>query len=158
MWIYSSFLNILSFLLPHLLKKIESTSFFSKMYDISRFLNFLYLPLTIQYMFFILAFLEFIEKILVIFYHSFDILQGKIKSINPIQNYPHIIESMLVFWNICCNISVAYKRFNFFQNMINSKTIKNILHCYMVSHTKLSNELLLIYTYQDLLHTSHPLF
>ena len=48
-------------------------------------------------MFFILAFLEFIEKILVIFYHSFDILQEKIKSINPIQNYPHIIESMLVF-------------------------------------------------------------
>ena len=158
MWIYSSFLNILSFLLPHLLKKIESTSFFSKMYDISRFLNFLYLPLTIQYMFFILAFLEFIEKILVIFYHSFDILQEKIKSINPIQNYPHIIESMLVFWNICCNISVAYKSFNFFQNMFNSKTIKNILHCYMVSHTKLSNALLLIYTYQDLLHTSHPLF
>ena len=41
--------------------------------------------------------------------------------------------------------------------MFNSKAIKKILYYYH-SHTDLSNEFLLIYIHQDLLHMAHYLF
>ena len=56
---------------------MESTYVFSKMYDISGFFNFLYLPQidnTVD--FFILKFL-FIENILMLFSHSFQIRYKK---------------------------------------------------------------------------------
>ena len=48
---------------------IERTNVFSKIYDILGFSNFICLPQTIQYISFILTFLESIKKDLVLFYH-----------------------------------------------------------------------------------------
>ena len=42
--------------------------------------------------------------------------------------------------------------------MFNSQAIKVDPHSHNYSHIELSNELLLIYIHQDLLHMSHPLF
>ena len=107
----SSSLNIFSSLVPHFLQIIEKTVF-SKMYDISRFQNFLYLLQTIQHIFFILTFLEAIENILVLFCHSFHVGLEKIN------------------WYTLRNFYLN-KLFNFFWNMFNSEAIKIfcILRC-----------------------------
>ena len=60
------------------------------MYDILAFLNFLYLPQIMQQIFFICTILEYMKKFLVIVYHYCTFY---IKSINPTQKYPHMIES-----------------------------------------------------------------
>ena len=46
------------------------------------FLNFLYLPQIMQYTFLILTFLEFIENILVLLFHSFHVRYEKINWYN----------------------------------------------------------------------------
>ena len=66
-------------------------------YDILVFLDFLFVLQTLQY---ISTYLDSIENILLLFYHSFDIhcekmnsnklLPFSMKSINPIQKYSHI--------------------------------------------------------------------
>ena len=58
------------------------------------------------------------------FAYSNELLRFNRKSINPIQKYPHIIESCLYSINICCNIFISNEVSNFFWNMFNSKTIK----------------------------------
>ena len=55
-----SSLNIFSSLLSQLLQVKERTNDFLKMNDIFEFLHFLYLPQKIQWIFFILTFLDFI--------------------------------------------------------------------------------------------------
>ena len=82
---------------------IEKTSVFSKWYDILGFSNSLYLPQITQYIFFIFL---IIENFLTLLCHSFhnhlekmnlytliNFYLFNIKSITPIQKYPHIIES-----------------------------------------------------------------
>ena len=70
------------------------------MYDILVFSNFLYLLQTLQY---ILAYLDSIENMILPFFayplgenkfvYSNKLLPFNMKSINQIQQYPHIIES-----------------------------------------------------------------
>ena len=73
------------------------------MYDTLGFSNFLYLPQIMQYSFLNLTFLV-IENIFVLFYCSSHVRLEKmdlydltnfhlLKSINPIQKYPHITKS-----------------------------------------------------------------
>ena len=58
--------------------------------------------------------------------------------------------------NIWCNIFFAYKLFNLFWNMFNSKAIK-ICHIITI-HIQSYPMTLLTHTHQDLLHLSHLLF
>ena len=67
----SSSLNIFSSLPPHLLQIIERINVFWEIFDILGFFNYLYIPQTMQWIFFILTSLEFTENISVLFCHSF---------------------------------------------------------------------------------------
>ena len=67
--LFNFFLSSLS----HLLQIIEKVDGLSKRYDVLGFLNFLYLSQKIQFIFFILTFLESIENVLVLFSHFFHI-------------------------------------------------------------------------------------
>ena len=68
------------------------------------------------------------------------------KSINPIQTYPHIIESY------ACTLQIAIEMFLFPMNFIISFGI-----CSTPKLSKQSNEFLLIHVHQDLSYLLYPL-
>ena len=52
---------------------------------------------------------------------SAELFPLSIKSMNPIQKYPHITESYV---KICLHLFITNKMFHFLRNMFNSKTVK----------------------------------
>ena len=57
--------------------------------------------------------------------------------------------------NICCDVLVTYKTFNLFWD-VQLQSYQSMPHYH--SHIKLSNELRLIFTHQDLFHISSLYF
>ena len=87
---------------------------------------------------------------------SKNLLPSGIKSLNPIQNYPHILEPF------SCILKTFAMIILFSPNSLISFRIYSIpkLSKYFnihYSYTKLLNEFSLIYTHQDLIRMSDPL-
>ena len=116
----------------YLLQTTERLNVFFKKINILVFLNFLCLLETLQY---ILNYLDFMVKKLILFCHplfirridlytliNFYILTWIDKSNTKVSTNYWIINLYSI--NICYNIFISYELFNFFWNMFNSKAIK----------------------------------
>ena len=116
----------------HTLQIIEKCFFFIYYKQYNIFFHFYLFKIYWQYFNTILSFISYSlgeNKLL----HSNKLLPFKMKLINPRQKYPHIIESMLVFY-ISCNNFISYIFFSFFQKMFKSKAIKSVIIIYIQSY------------------------
>ena len=92
------------------------------------------------------------------FVKSVNFLPASIKSMNPMQKYPHITELFACTQKMLAIIFfITNKFFNFFRNMFNTKTIdiNNLNFCCKI---KQSNTCLHLHIYQGLLRMPHFFF